>query len=305
MIAGFDYPTEGDVFLDGRNISFEHPSRRNIGMVFQKYALFPHMTVLDNIAYPLKVRGLAKGPRRQEARRALEVVQLAEHMQKLPSQLSGGQQQRVALARAFVFNPRLLLMDEPLSALDKSLRESLQFELKRLQRVIGATVVFVTHDQNEALTMSDRIAVINEGRLEQVGSPEELYSRPVSPFVASFLGETNKIPARVESGGVVHSGSNLPCSAVSGFPENKEVTLFVRPDRVRLTPATGPVAAGSLRGEVSEIVFSGSQYLCVLRVAGGLTLHARIDAKSMPPIAPDTEAFATWESSDAFIFSNA
>ena len=189
-VAGFTMPDRGRIVLDGEDITWLPPSLRNIGVVFQSYALFPHMTVSENVAYPLRVRKVPRRESEERTERALDLVQLGGFGERMPSQLSGGQQQRVALARAVVFEPRLLLMDEPLGALDKKLREYMQLEIKQLQRQLRITVIYVTHDQSEALTMSDRIAIMNDGRFEQVGSPEGLYRAPANRFVADFIGET-------------------------------------------------------------------------------------------------------------------
>ena len=194
MIAGFETPSAGDIAVDGRSVIAIPPNKRNLGMVFQNYALFPHLSVADNIGFPLKQRGVDRTARARMVAEALEVVRLPGYGGRSPRQLSGGQQQRVALARAIVFRPRLLLMDEPLGALDKQLREGLQMELRRLHAELGITFIYVTHDQDEALTMSDRIAVVNEGRIAQLGTPEDLYDRPSDRFVASFIGESNFLP---------------------------------------------------------------------------------------------------------------
>src|SRR6267154_2263534 len=198
MIAGFEMPTGGDIAIDGTSVVAMPPYRRNIGMVFQNYAKFPHLTVADNIGFPLKQRGVGKAERARLVGEALELVRLPGYGERYPRQLSGGQQQRVAFARAIVFKPRLLLMDEPLGALDKQLRENLQLEMRRLHADLGITFVYVTHDQEEALTMSDRVAVMNEGRIAQVGAPEDLYDRPADRFVASFIGESNFMPGVVQ-----------------------------------------------------------------------------------------------------------
>src|SRR5580658_6506385 len=197
MIAGFETPTGGDIAIDGTSVVAMPPYRRNIGMVFQNYALFPHLTVADNIGFPLKQRGVGKAERAKLVGEALELVHLPGYGERYPRQLSGGQQQRVAFARAIVFKPRLLLMDEPLGALDKQLRENLQLEMRRLHADLGITFIYVTHDQEEALIMSDRIAVMNEGRIVQLGKPEQLYDRPCDQFVASFIGESNFFPCVV------------------------------------------------------------------------------------------------------------
>jgi len=197
MIAGFEAPTAGAIHIDDRDITELAPNKRNIGMVFQRYALFPHMSVADNIAFPLRMRRTPKAEIRRRVEAALALVQLEEYGGRLPSQLSGGQQQRIAVARALVFEPPVLLMDEPLGALDKNLREQMQIEIKRIQQRVGVTVIYVTHDQEEALTMSDRVAVLSEGRLAQVGTPIELYERSQTPFVASFIGKMNFIAGEI------------------------------------------------------------------------------------------------------------
>jgi putative spermidine/putrescine transport system ATP-binding protein len=193
MIAGFQNPTSGKILLNGENILFKPSYKRNIGVAFQNYALFPHMTVFDNIAFPLRMRKMSKQDIKENVERVLAQVELTEFRHRYPKQLSGGQQQRVSLARALVFNPPILLLDEPLGALDKKLRETMQLEIKDLHKTIGISMVYVTHDQSEALTMSDRIAVLNRGRIEQLGSPIDLYERPSNKFVANFIGETNLI----------------------------------------------------------------------------------------------------------------
>jgi ABC-type Fe3+/spermidine/putrescine transport system ATPase subunit len=195
LIAGFEHPDEGSILLGGADITHRPPYRRDVNTVFQSYALFPHLTVLENVAYGLRQRGAAKADRRRRAREALELVQLPELAARKPRQLSGGQQQRVALARALVMEPRVLLLDEPLGALDLKVRKELQIELKRIQERVGITFVYVTHDQEEALAMSDRVAVMNRGRIEQLGLPQEIYDRPATPFVARFIGETNFLRA--------------------------------------------------------------------------------------------------------------
>ena len=197
MIAGFEQPTAGDILIGGSVVTHMPAYRRNIGMVFQNYALFPHLTVAENIGFPLKQRGVAKPEIREHVRRMLDLIQLSGYEARFPQQLSGGQQQRVAIARAIVFNPPVLLMDEPLSALDKQLREGLQLEIKRLHDRLGITFIYVTHDQKEALVMSDRVAVMNEGRIAQIGSPKALYDTPANRFVASFVGEANLLEATI------------------------------------------------------------------------------------------------------------
>ena len=199
MLAGFETATGGEIYLDTRPINKVPPHKRGIGMVFQNYALFPHMTVGENLAFPLEVRKMPKEEREVRIKRALDMVQMSAFINRRPAQLSGGQQQRIALARALVFDPKLVLMDEPLGALDKQLREHMQFEIKRLHTELGITMVYVTHDQGEALTMSDRIAVFNDGRIQQLASPEDIYERPVNSFVAQFIGENNKLLGTIEN----------------------------------------------------------------------------------------------------------
>src|SRR5690606_32914483 len=198
MLAGFETATAGEIRLDGRPIGQVPPHKRGIGMVFQNYALFPHMSVGENLAFPLEVRGMGKAEREEKIRRALDMVQMGAFSARRPAQLSGGQQQRIALARALVFDPKLVLMDEPLGALDKQLREHMQFEIKHLHERLGVTVVYVTHDQGEALTMSDRVAVFNDGRIQQLAPPADLYERPDNSFVAQFIGENNKLRGTIE-----------------------------------------------------------------------------------------------------------
>ena len=201
MIAGFEQPTQGRVLLDGHDVSKVPPYKRSVNTVFQQYALFPHMSVLDNVAFGLDASGVAHGEARRRAKEMLDIVRLGEFAARRPAQLSGGQQQRVALARALVNMPSALLLDEPLAALDLKLREAMQIELKRIQREVGITFIFVTHDQGEALTMSDRIAVMSQGRVEQIGTPEQIYSKPASVFVAGFIGSANLLPGTLDAAG--------------------------------------------------------------------------------------------------------
>jgi spermidine/putrescine ABC transporter ATP-binding subunit len=275
MIAGFETPTAGNIVIDGTSVVGVSPHRRNIGMVFQNYALFPHLTVADNIGFPLKQRGVGKAERRRLVGDALELVRLPGYGARYPKQLSGGQQQRVALARAIVFQPRLLLMDEPLGALDKQLRESMQLEMRRLHAELRITFIYVTHDQEEALTMSDRIAVMNEGRIVQLGPPEDLYDRPCNRFVASFLGESNFLP------GIVHSfqGEDIIVASCGGRMiravapnrprQGEEVTLTMRPERLRFVDAQVTPALNRLPATVTEAVFAGERRRYLLQAPDG------------------------------------
>jgi len=279
MIAGFETPTGGDIAIDGHSVTGTPPHRRNIGMVFQNYALFPHLTVGENIAFPLKQRGVHRGRRKQLVAESLAMMQLPGYEARYPRQLSGGQQQRVALARAIVFQPRLLLMDEPLGALDKQLRESLQLEMRRLHAELGITFVYVTHDQEEALIMSDRIAVVNEGRIAQLGPPEELYDRPQNRFVASFIGESNFLQGTVRStkGGVVVA--DCAAATLRGIttqlpPVGSAVTLTTRPERMHFADPRAPShpMQNRLRATVIEAMFAGERCRYLLRCDDGAML---------------------------------
>jgi spermidine/putrescine ABC transporter ATP-binding subunit len=279
MIAGFETPTDGDIAIDGRSVVGLPPHKRNIGMVFQNYALFPHLTVAENIAFPLKQRGMNRTDRTRRVAESLAMMRLPGYEARYPRQLSGGQQQRVALARAIVFQPRLLLMDEPLGALDKQLRESLQLEMRRLHADLGITFVYVTHDQEEALIMSDRIAVVNEGRIVQLGRPEELYDRPCNRFVASFIGESNFLPgvvSGVEEGVAVADcgGTMLRALAMGPLQAGAAVTLTMRPERMRFAD-TAVSAAGRqnrLRATVTEAMFAGERCRYLLCGEDGVVL---------------------------------
>ena len=271
IIAGFESPTGGEVFIDGRPVGHMPPHRRNVGMVFQHYALFPHMTVADNIAFPLRMRKVSKDEMRRRVEAALELVRLGGYEARYPRQLSGGQQQRVALARALVFNPRVLLMDEPLGALDKKLREEMQLEIKHIQQRLRLTVIYVTHDQEEALVMSDRIAVMRHGRVEQVGSPDDLYERPASRFVADFIGESNMLAATVSGVGgpaatlTLARGAAVSAPLADGARPGDTVLLVVRPERMVFLDEV-PEAWNRLAGIVHEVVYMGETTKYVVRV---------------------------------------
>jgi putative spermidine/putrescine transport system ATP-binding protein len=273
IIAGFEAPTAGTVSLGGTDVTALAPYRRDVNTVFQDYALFPHMSVEQNVAYGLKVKGVAKAERRQRVQQSLESVRLGDYGRRRPSQLSGGQRQRVALARALVNRPRVLLLDEPLGALDLKLREQMQVELKQIQREVGITFVFVTHDQEEALTMSDRVAVFNQGRIEQVGSPAEIYERPATPFVAGFVGTSNLL-------------SGATARAVVGT----DGTYSVRPEKIRVLALVdgvqpGEVAADEIAadGVVREAVYAGPVTRLVVALDAGaeiIALQQNLDASS-------------------------
>jgi putative spermidine/putrescine transport system ATP-binding protein len=269
MVAGFTPPSSGDIRLDGSSIAALAPERRNIGVVFQNYALFPHMSVAENVGFPLRMRRVGGAETASRVAAALARVRLEGLGARRPRQLSGGQQQRVALARAMVFEPGLLLMDEPLGALDKKLREEMQFELKRLHRQLGVTILYVTHDQEEALTLSDRIALMNAGRIEQLGTAEELYERPRSRFVAEFIGESNVLEGSAAGGRFTTAGGlDLPAAA----PATGAALLVLRPEKVELLPAD---AAVGIPGVVRELVYVGDFTRYRVEIPGA-TLIAKV-----------------------------
>jgi spermidine/putrescine transport system ATP-binding protein len=281
MIGGFELPTGGEVYIDGEPMGDRPPYRRNVNTVFQNYALFPHMSVGQNVAYGLTMKRVPKAERVRRVAEALEMVRLPHVEKRKPSALSGGQQQRVALARALINRPAVLLLDEPLGALDLKLRKAMQLELKALNREIGATFVYVTHDQEEALTMSDRIAVMSEGRILQIGSPAEIYERPRSRFVADFIGQTNFLSGRLvrRSEGVTEveiAGSGV-LQVVSPPGEAGDhldpVTVAVRPERTQLVGATDPVGdLNVLNGLVREVIYLGTHSQYVVQLPGGETV---------------------------------
>ena len=262
MLAGFESPTAGEISLNGVPITRTPPHKRNFGMVFQNYALFPHMTVADNIGYPLTVRKLGQSEREEKVKRALDMVQMGHMGERYPGQLSGGQQQRVALARALVFDPQLVLMDEPLGALDKQLREHMQLELKALHRRLGVTFVYVTHDQSEALTMSDRVAVFSEGVIQQIDPVDRLYETPVNRFVASFVGDNSVLDGKVTQASGEHcdvtlkDGTRLTGINVNQAAVGDTVQCSVRPERIGLAANDG-LAGNHLQAKVSDVIYFG------------------------------------------------
>ena len=274
MLAGFETPTNGEIYLDGKAISSIPPHKRGIGMVFQNYALFPHMTVAENLAFPLEVRKIAKAERETKIIRALDMVEMGNFAGRRPSQLSGGQQQRIALARALVFEPELVLMDEPLGALDKQLREKMQFEITNLAHALGITVVYVTHDQTDALTMSDRVAVFNDGQIQQLASPDSLYEEPENSFVAQFIGENNTLDGEVKNlsknMAVVQldDGSLIDCKPVNVEKVGVRTKVSIRPERVEYNKKRINKHAHTLTAEVLEFIYMGDIFRTRLRVAG-------------------------------------
>ena len=261
MLAGFETPTNGEIYLDGNPISNIPPHKRGIGMVFQNYALFPHMTVYENLAFPLKVRKFSKDEIDKKVEKALSMVSLSGFGSRMPGQLSGGQQQRVAVARALVFDPAVVLMDEPLGALDKNLRESMQYEIKHIHESIGVTVVYVTHDQSEALTMSNRIAVFNDGKVQQLSSPDKLYEEPVNSFVAEFIGENNTFHGEVAdiSGKKckikLNSGDEILANPIRVKSKGEKSIVSLRPERAIIDP--DDKMDNKFTGKIEEVIYHG------------------------------------------------
>jgi putative spermidine/putrescine transport system ATP-binding protein len=278
MLAGFELPTAGEIYVDEKPIVTVPPYRRNIGMVFQNYALFPHMTVGENIAFPLELRRVKKDEVARRTHEVLELVKLPGYERRYPRQLSGGQQQRIALARALVFNPRVLLMDEPLGALDKQLRETLQLEIKHLHEQLGVTIVYVTHDQQEALVMSDRIAVMNEGQIEQIGTPTELYDAPATRFVASFIGESNFLEGRVleSTGGMcavdVDGVGIIRAPALDDLRSGAAVTATVRPEKIVFADEAKDRTTNLVAGTVQDVIFVGETRRYEVEIGGEMRL---------------------------------
>jgi putative spermidine/putrescine transport system ATP-binding protein len=300
MIAGFEQPSSGHISMDGAPIERIAPYERNIGMVFQNYALFPHMSVNDNVAFPLRIRRRPKAEIVERVRRTLDMVGLATFGGRFPTELSGGQQQRVALARALVFEPGLVLLDEPLGALDKSLREQMQVELKRMHRDLGVTMIYVTHDQTEAMTMSDRIAVFNAGRIEHVGSPTEVYFRPRSRFVASFIGDSNLLEGHVGTDGAIDVPQFGRVAVESGgLSRGARVLLLLRPESIEMTPASG-VSATTNQLRLTDVVNYGDSLL-LIGTAGGQPLRVRVPSRMAATFEPGQMCGISWRPSDVQI----
>jgi spermidine/putrescine transport system ATP-binding protein len=302
MIAGFDQPTAGEIWMEGQSIHLLPPNKRNVNTVFQNYALFPHMSVWDNVAYGLKMRRVAKAEIAERVGQVLEMVHLEQLTRRAPRQLSGGQQQRVALARALVNRPKVLLLDEPLGALDLKLRKEMQLELKHLQTQVGITFVYVTHDQEEALTMSNRIALMRAGRIEQAGTPQEIYDRPATKYVADFIGETNLLSARVRAVAgdraildVEGQAIDAHVPASNSVPAaGSQVWLSVRPEVMAiLRDGESPPEHNVLVGTVLEGIYAGSLTRLRLRLAGGTTLVLHV-APTGTAVAPGQQVRIGW-----------
>jgi spermidine/putrescine transport system ATP-binding protein len=314
MIAGFEVPDDGRVLLRGADVTNVPPNQRNVNTVFQHYALFPHMSVFDNVSFGLELKRVPRGERRERVQEMLQIVQLEGMEKRKPQQLSGGQQQRVALARALVNRPAALLLDEPLGALDVKLRKQMQFELKRIQTELGTTFVYVTHDQEEALTMSDRIAVMNGGDIEQVGDPKEIYEHPLTPFVADFVGSLNAFDLRVDEVadglGVmrVSERERLVVPVGAGTQTGDELRVAVRPERVRIEPTNGraPEGGSTIEGTVAELVYLGglTQFHVETKGVGRVVSH-RMDDEVAAALEPGKHVTLTWPAEHAYVLAGA
>ncbi len=309
MIAGFEQPTSGAIRLDGTDVSRVPPNKRDVNTVFQQYALFPHMNVFDNVAFGPRSRKASKDEIAKRVPELLEIVRLADFANRRPSQLSGGQQQRVALARALVNLPKALLLDEPLGALDLKLRHAMQFELKRIQREVGITFVYVTHDQEEALTMSDRIAVMSDGRVEQIGTPTEIYDNPASVFVAGFIGQANLWPGTVTG----RSGETADIVALGGaslkgrcqseaLRSGTDAVLMVRPERITISTNDPGPTIQRVRGTVVDLTFQGPIVRLVLHTSDDTPIIANIDPDhDLPMLRPGDNVWASWSTNAASV----
>lgn len=302
MIAGFEEVTEGGIYLFGDEIKTLPPHKRPVNTVFQNYALFPHMTVLENVGFGLEMKGSSRKEAARRAGQMLELVQLSQFAKRKPAQLSGGQQQRVALARALAPSPKVLLLDEPLSALDLKLRKAMQIELKHIQRETGITFIFVTHDQEEALTMSDRIAVMSAGKLQQLGAPRDIYEHPRNMFVADFIGDTNLLEVSVDEVAQgralchIGGGHRLACTAVDGVDAGAKVHLSVRPERLVLSQEAG--CGNTLKGTVTQNIYIGTDITTMLDLEGGPKITVRTsntERGNKRLFAPGSPAFVHME----------
>ncbi|WP_337003701.1 MULTISPECIES: ABC transporter ATP-binding protein [unclassified Microbacterium] len=302
MIAGFEYPDAGDILISGRSVLTLPPYRREVNTVFQAYALFPHLTVAENVAYGLQQKRVPKAEQRERVSEALDMVQLRAFADRKPTQLSGGQQQRIALSRALINRPSVLLLDEPLAALDRQLREEMQLELKLLQARLGTTFVFVTHDQAEALSMSDRIAVMRAGRIEQLDAPAAIYAEPASAYVASFIGQQNFVHGMVRAdGAAVDTAIGAIAGRWGGEPvaAGQPAVAAIRPEYVRLEQGEGAGVPGRVLG-VSHL---GETLQVAVRVGEDATFLSRMPAPTAPPVGVDDEVRCVWNAADARLFA--
>jgi spermidine/putrescine ABC transporter ATP-binding subunit len=313
MIAGFEQPDEGEILIGGQAAVGLPPYKRDVNTVFQQYALFPHMSVLDNVAYGLKQRGIGKADRYAKANEALELVRMTGRETHRPTMLSGGQQQRVALARALVMNPRVLLLDEPLGALDLKLRKEMQIELKRIQREVGITFIYVTHDQGEALAMSDRVAVMSSGVIEQIDEPRAIYDRPLTPFVADFIGDMNFLTGEVveaaDDGFAVDAGSGIIVRGRGSAEKGTRIRVGIRPERVTAAPGPAATAANSAVADVVTKVYLGDQIQLVARLANGGDIVVREqrsgNQQTLDTISPGDSVVLSWDEAAPLLLGEA
>ncbi|MGN6230900.1 MAG: ABC transporter ATP-binding protein [Trinickia sp.] len=314
IVAGFQEPTEGRVLLDGKPLLSVAPNKRNIGMVFQRYTLFPHLSVGENVAFPLRVRRRPDAEIKAKVDQMLALVHLAECRDRMPAQLSGGQQQRVAIARALAYDPPVLLMDEPLSALDKKLREEIQLELRRIHQETGVTILYVTHDQEEALRLSDRIAVFNKGSIEQVGTGEELYANPASRFVASFIGNSNFLPVKVTANGEGGMSGIFPNGhAVAAAAQGPALTagdagaLMIRPEQMRIRALQSANGETGLPVTVRDITYLGDAMHYAVATPWQQEISIRMPAAQRHDsgLSIGTQAFVEWDARDVRLFAGA
>jgi putative spermidine/putrescine transport system ATP-binding protein len=313
IVAGFQEPTEGRVLLDGKPLLSVASNKRNIGMVFQRYTLFPHLTVGENVAFPLRVRRRPDAEIKAKVEKMLGLVHLSEFRDRMPAQLSGGQQQRVAIARALAYDPPVLLMDEPLSALDKKLREEIQLELRRIHQETGVTILYVTHDQEEALRLSDRIAVFNKGRIEQCGTGEELYANPSSKFVANFIGNSNFLPVRVtassadQSSGVFPNGHAIATLGNAALAAGDDGALMVRPEQMRIRALGASNGTAGLPVTVRDITYLGDAMHYAVATPWEQEISVRMPAGDHRDsgLVIGTQALVDWDARDVRLFAQA
>ncbi|AMT89375.1 MULTISPECIES: ABC transporter ATP-binding protein [Pseudomonas] len=310
MLAGFETPSSGEILVNGQSLVNVPPHKRDIGMVFQRYSLFPHLSVRDNIAFPLAIRKLAAAEREKRVDAMLKLVQLEQFAHRRPSQLSGGQQQRVAIARALVYEPRILLMDEPLGALDKKLREDLQDELRQLHRRLGITIVYVTHDQEEAMRLSQRIAIFSHGKIVGLGSGYDLYQNPPNAFVASFLGNSNFLKLKAQGNAAASfEGQSLSIRLTSGLHTDQDVLLMVRPEKalaLSMQQALDePLAAGwnEVSANVVEVLFLGESQTCSVVTAGGTSMTVKALSAAGMPLKAGDPVRVRWATADACVYT--
>jgi putative spermidine/putrescine transport system ATP-binding protein len=310
MLAGFETPSSGEILVNSQSLVNVPPHKRDIGMVFQRYSLFPHLSVRDNIAFPLAIRKLAAAERERRVDAMLKLVQLEQFAHRRPSQLSGGQQQRVAIARALVYEPRILLMDEPLGALDKKLREDLQDELRQLHRRLGITIVYVTHDQEEAMRLSQRIAIFSHGKIVGLGSGYDLYQNPPNAFVASFRGNSNFLKLKAQGNAVASfEGQSLSIRLSAGLQTDQDVLLMVRPEKALALSAEQatqePLAAGwnEVSAKVVEVLFLGESQTCSVVTGGGTSMTVKALSAAGMPLKAGDPVLVRWATADACVYT--